>query len=127
MAAAGAGGIEFLPFYLYGLPQIDNPIPPTDWAQFGFGTPAFNRIFKSALIAANDSEVRLDFSMGASQGQGVPSKPVVPGLAVELVRLPLRHLEAHLLMITSEWVTPLLLLVNDFQDAFPNQHPLLRA
>lgn len=48
IAEAGGGGIEFLPFYLYGLPtaQSMNATPPTDWNVYGFGTPAFNDLFR---------------------------------------------------------------------------------
>lgn len=84
MSFVGAGGFEFLPFYLYGLP-VAGAIPPTDWTVYGFGTPAFHAVFDSALHAAQDNNVLMDFAVGANQGQGVPSVPATAGLAVELV------------------------------------------
>ncbi|KAH3323093.1 hypothetical protein KXV19_007860 [Aspergillus fumigatus] len=87
IAEAGGGGIEFLPFYLYGLPtaQSMNATPPTDWNVYGFGTPAFNDLFRAALNASKESKVRMDFAIGANQGQGVPAVPGTPGLAVQLL------------------------------------------
>ncbi|KAH2065611.1 hypothetical protein KXW21_006105 [Aspergillus fumigatus] len=89
IAEAGGGGIEFLPFYLYGLPtaQSMNATPPTDWNVYGFGTPAFNDLFRAALNASKESKVRMDFAIGANQGQGVPAVPGTPGLAVQLVSI----------------------------------------
>ncbi|KAH8161073.1 hypothetical protein CIB48_g7179 [Xylaria polymorpha] len=39
VAAVGGGGIEFLPFYNYGLGPAT-----TDWSIYGFGTEAFNSL-----------------------------------------------------------------------------------
>ncbi|KAH6879842.1 hypothetical protein B0T10DRAFT_566010 [Thelonectria olida] len=63
--AVGAGGIEFVPFYAYGLAPSDNL--PSDWRIYGF------------------ADLRFDFALGASQGQGVPAEPESTGLAMELV------------------------------------------
>lgn len=86
-AEAGAGGLEFLPFYLYGLGnrEAENIKPPTDWNKYGFGTPAFSEIFKKSLKAAEDNDILMDFAVGANQAQGIPSKVMTPGLAVELL------------------------------------------
>lgn len=79
----GAGGLEFVPFYLYG-DVVGVATPPTDWSTYGFGTSAFRGVFQVALEAANENELLFDFAVGANQGQGVPSVPGTPGLAVEL-------------------------------------------
>ncbi|KAJ9668901.1 hypothetical protein H2201_001147 [Coniosporium apollinis] len=84
MSSVGAGGFEFLPFYLYGF-RDNSEVPLPDWATYGFGTPAFNEIFKGALQAAQDNGILMDFAVGANQGQGVPSVPETPGLAVHLL------------------------------------------
>lgn len=93
MFSVGAGGFEFLPFYLYGF-RDNSEVPLPDWATYGFGTPAFNEIFKGALQAAQDNGILMDFAVGANQGQGVPSVPETPGLAVHLVKLRL-HAESR--------------------------------
>lgn len=87
IATAGAGGLEFLAFELYGLPHFygEKPETPTDWSKYGFGTPAFVSLFKSALKATVDAGITLDFAMGANQAQGVPAEPGTPGLSFELV------------------------------------------
>ena len=80
-------GLEFLPYYLYGLsdPNATNVPTPTDWNIYGFGTPAFISVFEAALQSANESNILIDFALGSNQGQGVPAIPGSPGLAVELV------------------------------------------
>ena len=83
-ASVGAGGVEFVPFYLYGL--ASGGPPPTDWTEFGFGSPAFKDILKAALKESKDKGLVMDIGQGANQGQGVPATPLSPGLAVELVR-----------------------------------------
>lgn len=89
---AGAGGLELLPFFLYGKgiemftregAEVIPNLP--DWSEYGFGTPAFVSLFKSALEAAQDANLPLDYSIGANQGQGVPSEIATQGLAVELL------------------------------------------
>ncbi|KAI1843421.1 hypothetical protein JX265_013303 [Neoarthrinium moseri] len=80
IAAAGAGGLEFLPFYNYGLgPAL------TDWTIYGFGTEAFKDVFAAALSASAAHDLAFDFAFGANQGAGVPSTVGTPGLAKELV------------------------------------------
>jgi hypothetical protein len=77
---AGAGGIELLSFYNYGLgPAV------TDWSRYGFGTPAFQAVFSAALNASAVHGVKLDFALGPNQGQGVPSATETTGLAYELI------------------------------------------
>lgn len=89
--AAGAGGLEFLPFYYYGFGEesfrrnhIPDPHLP-DWNVFGFGTPAFVSLFKDSLKAAQDAGLLMDFALGPNQGQGVPSEAGTSGLAVHLL------------------------------------------
>lgn len=53
--------------------------------EFGFGTPAFNDLFRSALESARDSGLTLDFALNANQGQGIAAEPLTPGLAKQLV------------------------------------------
>ncbi|OTA92609.1 hypothetical protein M434DRAFT_74272 [Hypoxylon sp. CO27-5] len=77
IAAVGAGGLEFLPYYQFG-PQ------PTNWSEYGFGTDAYRAIFRAVMEAAAQNKLLLDFSIGANQGQGVPSEPEQIGLALEM-------------------------------------------
>lgn len=94
LAEIGAGGIEYLPFYFYGLvyaqliPVPDGPIePPTDWSIYGFGDAAFNELFKETLQAIKDqgNGFNIDFALGPNQGAGVPSEPGTEGLSYEIV------------------------------------------
>ncbi|GAM40137.1 hypothetical protein TCE0_037f12250 [Talaromyces pinophilus] len=85
IASVGAGGLEFLPFYLYGLPTSTRSQTPTDWNKYGFGTGAFQSLFKGALRAVKQSDMLMDFGIGANQGQGVPAEPLTEGLAVQLL------------------------------------------
>lgn len=88
----GAGGLEFLPFYLYGFGieslrgsgrEVFATLP--DWSRYGFGTPAFVDLFRDSLKAAQDADVILDYALGANQAQGVPSQVSTAGLAVQLL------------------------------------------
>lgn len=80
IAAVGGGGLEFLPFYNYGLgPAL------TDWSIYGFGTEAFNKLFQAVLDTATALKLSFDFALGPNQGAGVPSEVETPGLAKELV------------------------------------------
>ncbi|KAJ5593678.1 hypothetical protein N7537_010582 [Penicillium hordei] len=98
LASAGAGGLEFVPFYFYGNPS-DAP-PPTDWNKFGFGTPAFSNLFDGALQAAADNSILMDFSMGASEGQGTPATAGSPRRAMHLVcNIQLAFLDQPLMII----------------------------
>ncbi|KAH7403781.1 hypothetical protein BKA64DRAFT_777464 [Cadophora sp. MPI-SDFR-AT-0126] len=83
LAKAGMGGFEFLPFYLYGLPNPNGP-PPTDWNKFGYGTPAYKRVFNAAIEASEKNKLLMSFAIGANQGQGSPAKMESKGLAKEL-------------------------------------------
>ncbi|KAL4951765.1 hypothetical protein BDW69DRAFT_186077 [Aspergillus filifer] len=79
----GAGGIELLPLYNYGA-SLAPPPDGADWAKYGFGTSAFNEVFKGAMTAARDAGMVFDFALGANQGQGVPSIPGDEGLQWDL-------------------------------------------
>lgn len=88
---AGAGALEYIPFYYYGfgeksLRRFGSDVPELpDWNEYGFGTPSFVSQFKDALKAARDAEIHLDFAIGPNQGQGVPSEIESPGLAKQLL------------------------------------------
>jgi hypothetical protein len=84
--AVGAGGIELVPFYQYGLYAGRYP-PGADWTTYGFGTPAYNSLFKRALEAHKDAGLVMDFAIGPNQGQGVPAHPDDEGLQWDLVSL----------------------------------------
>jgi hypothetical protein len=84
VAEVGGGGVEFLPFYFYGL--VAGGPTPTDWTKFGFGSLAYVNLLATALEQAKESNLVLDIAQGASEGQGVPSVPRTPGLSVQLVR-----------------------------------------
>ncbi|RKL07377.1 hypothetical protein BFJ68_g9880 [Fusarium oxysporum] len=77
----GAGGLEFLPFYNYGFGGVNDSKLET----YAFGKPAFRDVLQIALEATKANGLSMDVAVGASQGQGVPSKPLTPGLAVQLV------------------------------------------
>ncbi|GFF96762.1 hypothetical protein CNMCM6936_000537 [Aspergillus lentulus] len=82
LAAKGAGGFELVPFYAYGNPT--DAALPTDWNTYGFGTEAFRNVFDTALQAAVDNSLLMDFSLGASQGQGTPAEAGTEGLSIHL-------------------------------------------
>jgi hypothetical protein len=82
--ALGAGAVEFLPLYNYG-GSLAGPPSGADWATYGFGTPAFRHIFKASLQAVKSAGMRMDFALGANQGQGVPAETTDPGLHWDLV------------------------------------------
>ncbi|KAL1386723.1 hypothetical protein HDK64DRAFT_142888 [Phyllosticta capitalensis] len=85
VAEVGAAGVEFLPYYQYGLPEADRGVdPPTDWTVYGFGTEAFRETFLTALKATKENGLLMDFAQGANQGQGAPAVPASEGLAFEL-------------------------------------------
>lgn len=105
LADIGAGGIEYLPFYFYGLvyaqliPVPDGPIePPTDWSIYGFGDTAFNELFKETLQAIKDqgNGFNIDFALGPNQGAGVPSEPGTEGLSYEIVGFTHRMNSKHM-------------------------------
>ena len=80
----GAGAVEFLPLYNYG-GSLAGPPQGADWATYGFGTPAFNKVFKASLQTANKAGMRMDFALGPNQGQGVPAHTTDRGLHWDLV------------------------------------------
>ncbi|GFF92501.1 hypothetical protein IFM60648_09770 [Aspergillus lentulus] len=123
IAEAGGGGIELLPFYLYGLPTAQgmNATPPSDWNVYGFGTPAFNDLFQAALNGSKESKVRMDFAVGANQGQGVPAVPGTPGLAVQLL---LGSTSVHAGQRYSSTVPPPAELSSVLQSGLTFMHPL---
>lgn len=87
-AAIGAGGIEFLPFYEYG--GESGAIPKgANWSTYNFGTAPFRELFSAALEAHEKNGLRMDFSLGPNQGQGVPASPNDEGLQWDLVRAPI--------------------------------------
>ena len=85
----GAGGIELNSYYLvstrycrvYFLPNKTKSsqygglfgTPETNWNIYGFGTPAYNKILKTAAQATKDNGLIMDFAMGPQSGQGVPA------------------------------------------------------
>ncbi|OHF01555.1 hypothetical protein CORC01_03045 [Colletotrichum orchidophilum] len=77
IASVGAGGLEFLPYY-----QLHSP--SANWSTYGYGGKASRAVFRAAMEAAVENDILFDFSIGANQGQGVPSEPGSVGLALEL-------------------------------------------
>ncbi|KAM0277086.1 hypothetical protein ACHAQH_006094 [Verticillium albo-atrum] len=80
----GAGGVEFLPFYNYGGELPEYPAG-ADWSTYGFGTPAFKKVFRAALEAHSQNGLLMDFALGPNQGQGVPAEEDDDGLQWDLV------------------------------------------
>ncbi|PYH75426.1 hypothetical protein BO82DRAFT_410522 [Aspergillus uvarum CBS 121591] len=80
---ASAGGVEFLPFYAYG-----SEVPGADWVTYGFGTPAYLKMFKAALQAHKEAGLTMDFPLGPNQGQGVPARCDDEGLQWDLLLSP---------------------------------------
>ncbi|KAJ0340776.1 hypothetical protein COL154_002730 [Colletotrichum chrysophilum] len=76
IASVGASGVDFLPYY-----QIRSP--SANWSTYGYGINASRAVFRTAMQAAANNDL-FDFSIGANQGQGVPSEPGSVGLALEL-------------------------------------------
>ena len=76
--------MEFVPFFNYG---GELPLYPAgaDWSTYGFGTPAFKEVFRSALEAHKENGLTMDFALGPNQGQGVPADPNDEGLQWDLV------------------------------------------
>ncbi|OTA61249.1 hypothetical protein K449DRAFT_423203 [Hypoxylon sp. EC38] len=88
-------GVEYKPKFRYWLPDasadadavardIGEIAAPTNWSEYGFGTDAYRAIFRAVMEAAAQNKLLLDFSIGANQGQGVPSEPEQIGLALEM-------------------------------------------
>ena len=79
---AGAGGVELLGIYDYG---FQAPLEPTpDWNTFGWGTPAWQAVLERALQTHKAYNLKMDFAIGPSYGQGVPVEPESPGLAWDI-------------------------------------------
>ncbi|KAJ3580054.1 hypothetical protein NPX13_g510 [Xylaria arbuscula] len=78
----GAGGVEFNSYYSYGGTQ--GPAA-TDWDVYGFGTPAYIKILRTALQAHKDNGMVMDYTLGPQSGQGVPAELGNPGLAWDVV------------------------------------------
>ena len=57
---------------------------PDDWSTYGWGTPAWVTLMKTALQATSDSGLLMDFAMGPNQGQGVPAVEGSEGLAWDI-------------------------------------------
>ncbi|OTA67976.1 hypothetical protein K449DRAFT_364494 [Hypoxylon sp. EC38] len=119
ISAVGAGGFEFLPFYLYGL--VGSTYGPASWAEDGYGTSKFKRVFGVAAQAARDNGVVMDFAIGANQGQGVPSAPETPGLAIELL---FGNATISPRQVFSGPVPPPGQVVQELLDGLGFQHPL---
>ncbi|KXH29506.1 hypothetical protein CSIM01_06239 [Colletotrichum simmondsii] len=83
--AIGAGGVELVAFYNYGFAAP----PGADWLRFGYGTPEYLKMFRTALTAHQESNLVMDFAMGPNQGQGVPASIDDPGLQWDLAPSPL--------------------------------------
>lgn len=88
IAAVGAGGLEFLPYYQFHSPSAN-------WSTYGYGTNASRGVFRAAMQAVADNDILFDFSIGANQGQGVPSEPESIGLALELVSVDYPTSSSH--------------------------------
>jgi hypothetical protein len=84
----GAGGLELLGYYMYGGPPSNGAgrgtFAPVDWAEFGFGTPAWHAVFKAFVQAHKDNDLIMDFAMGPNQGTGVPAPIDGEGLMWDL-------------------------------------------
>ncbi|KAI1365582.1 hypothetical protein F5Y08DRAFT_352691 [Xylaria arbuscula] len=78
----GAGGVEFNSYYSYGGTQ--GPAA-TDWDVYGFGTPAYIKILRTALQAHKDNGMVMDYTVGPQSGQGVPAQLGNPGLTWDMV------------------------------------------
>ncbi|KAL1877886.1 hypothetical protein Daus18300_002239 [Diaporthe australafricana] len=79
----GAGGVEFLPYYNYG-GELGPPPSGVNWSTYGFGTPPFLELFKSALETHKEAGLAMDFALGPNQGQGIPAHKDDEGLQWDL-------------------------------------------
>ncbi|KAJ0363559.1 hypothetical protein COL26b_012905 [Colletotrichum chrysophilum] len=87
IASVGASGVDFLPYY-----QIRSP--SANWSTYGYGINASRAVFRTAMQAAANNDL-FDFSIGANQGQGVPSEPGSVGLALELAYVNVTVMPGH--------------------------------
>ncbi|KAF2205690.1 hypothetical protein GQ43DRAFT_477176 [Delitschia confertaspora ATCC 74209] len=85
----GAGGLELLGYYLYGGPPSNGAgrgtYAPVDWAKYGFGTPAWQNVFRTFAQAHKDNNLVMDFALGPNQGTGVPAPADDEGLMWDIV------------------------------------------
>ena len=83
-AAIGSGGVDLVGFYEYG---GELGVMPTgaNWSTYGFGTPAYRHLFKTALQTHLQEGNLMDFILGPNQGQGVPADATNPGLQWDMV------------------------------------------
>lgn len=81
--ARGAAGVEVLGFYLYG--ATPGTYVPTNWDEYGWGTPAWKQVLDTAINAHRDHGLLVDVAMGPNQGQGVPAHEDDDGLMWDLV------------------------------------------
>lgn len=72
------GGLYRMLALLQGATALQATIPPD------FETPAFKDVLVTALESCETHGLVMDFTLGASQGQGVPIEPHTPRLAVQL-------------------------------------------
>lgn len=84
VGSIGGGGVEFLPFYMYG-GALGEPPSSINWSEYGFGLPPYKKIFMSALQAHKEAGLVMDLALGPNQGQGVPAKLDNDGLQWDLV------------------------------------------
>ncbi|WAO90241.1 Hypothetical protein NCS54_00766100 [Fusarium falciforme] len=82
--AIGSGGIELVGFYEYGGELGVMPVG-ANWSTFGFGTPAYRHLFKTALQTHLQEGTLMDFILGPNQGQGVPADATNPGLQWDMI------------------------------------------
>jgi hypothetical protein len=83
-ASIGAGGVEFLPYYNYG-GGYGGPPAGVNWSTYGFGTPPYLNVFRSAMEGHRDTGTLMDFPLGPNQAQGVPAERDDDGLQWDLV------------------------------------------
>jgi len=83
-ASIGAGGVEFLPYYNYG-GGYGGPPAGVNWSTYGFGTPPYLNVFRSAMEGHRDTGTLMDFPLGPNQAQGVPAERDDEGLQWDLV------------------------------------------
>ncbi|KAI3390458.1 hypothetical protein diail_9575 [Diaporthe ilicicola] len=81
--AIGGGGVEFLPYYNYG-GEVGPPPSGVSWSTYGFGTPPYLQLFKSALETHKEAGLAMDFALGPNQGQGIPAHEGDEGLQWDL-------------------------------------------
>lgn len=94
----GAGGLELLGYFMYGGPPSNGAgrgtFAPVDWAEYGFGTPAWHTVFKAFVQAHKDNDLVMDFAMGPNQGTGVPAPIDTEGLMWDIsafnITVPIR-------------------------------------